>query len=362
MIDWESHSTEIFLNPRIPSSQRETLLSFLNETSLKGHIWLATSGTTGKIKCAALSKHAFLLSANAVNQHIGIENNDVWLHTLPDFHVGGLGIWARSHLSLARVVKLPKWDAGQFQKKAFSESATLTALVPAQVYDLVQCGLQAPSSLRAVIVGGGAIVKPLYDQALSLGWKLLPSYGMTECASQVATVKPGDFDSYQLLSHIQGKFDDNQTLWIRSDSLLTIYAISNGSGIEMVDPKVSGWFQTGDKGFFQNGKLRITGREGDFIKINGENVNLHHLQKVAETVMEELQLNQKVLIHPIPHQRSGFRIHLLMEGNGNTYDLIRLFNLKVMPYERIQKVHCLSQFPRTALGKIQREKIAIGLD
>ena len=35
--------------------------------------------------------------------------------------------------------------------------------------------------------GGGAVSDELYRDARALGWRVLPSYGMTECCSQVAT-------------------------------------------------------------------------------------------------------------------------------------------------------------------------------
>ena len=37
------------------------------------------------------------------------------------------------------------------------------------------------------MTGGGALDPSLYKQARDLGWPLLPSYGLTECGSQVAT-------------------------------------------------------------------------------------------------------------------------------------------------------------------------------
>ena len=62
-----------------------------------------------------------------------------------------------------------------------------SSLVPAQVLDLVRAGLRPPPVLRAIVVGGGAISAELYRDARALGWPVLPSYGMTECCSQIAT-------------------------------------------------------------------------------------------------------------------------------------------------------------------------------
>jgi o-succinylbenzoate---CoA ligase len=175
-IDWLSTDSHVLLNPRMPEEERRRLESLV--VDLPGHVWLATSGTTGALKLTALSKRALLASAAAVNRHLQSDDRDVWLCVLPTFHVGGLGIYARAFLSGARVVT-SGW-----------EDVTLASLVPAQVTDLVRDRVEAPPSLRAVVVGGGALSEELYAAARALGWPLLPSYGMTECCSQVATATP----------------------------------------------------------------------------------------------------------------------------------------------------------------------------
>ncbi|HEX6085416.1 MAG TPA: AMP-binding protein, partial [Thermoanaerobaculia bacterium] len=107
-IDWLSDESHVLLNPRMPAAERERLQSFVTE--LPGHLWLATSGTTGSLKLTALSKRAMLASAAAVNRHLQSTASDVWLCVLPSFHVGGLGIYARAFLSGARVVT--EWRTG----------------------------------------------------------------------------------------------------------------------------------------------------------------------------------------------------------------------------------------------------------
>ena len=135
------------------------------------------------------------------------------MHSLPDFHVGGLGIWARAYLSGAAVVDFKQAHPGKWQSQAFYQyiqqvKGTLSALVPAQIYDLAALECPAPSSLRAVIVGGGALLPGLYERAVALGWPLLPSYGLTECGSQVATAALESWQqkepSLQLLPHLKG--------------------------------------------------------------------------------------------------------------------------------------------------------------
>ena len=151
MFNWESDDNEVMINPRFSDKEMQEVLAMLKQSpALKGHVWMATTGTSGHIKWAALSKSAILTSANTVNTFLHSTNNDVWVNPLPRFHVGGLGIQARGHLSRAAVVDAfsamqGKWNTLQFYKLLCESKGSLTSLVPAQAYDLASLQLPAPS-------------------------------------------------------------------------------------------------------------------------------------------------------------------------------------------------------------------------
>ena len=107
-IDWTSDESHVLLNPRMPADEEARLRSLVID--LPAHLWLATSGTTGALKLTALSKRAMLVSAAAVNRHLAADAQDVWCCVLPEFHVGGLGIFARAFLSGSGVISA-QWDA-----------------------------------------------------------------------------------------------------------------------------------------------------------------------------------------------------------------------------------------------------------
>src|SRR5438094_4306455 len=156
MIAWQSDETHLLLNPRMPVDERQRLERlFATAPSLRAHIWIATSGTTGSLKLTALSKEALLASAAAVNRHLDAGAGDIWCCVLPTFHVGGLGIQARAMLAGARLLTA-LWEPLGFTAFCAEERVTLSSLVPAQVSDLVRAGARAPASLRAIVVGGGA--------------------------------------------------------------------------------------------------------------------------------------------------------------------------------------------------------------
>ncbi|HVG23959.1 MAG TPA: AMP-binding protein [Thermoanaerobaculia bacterium] len=330
-IDWLSDESHLLLNPRMPDEERRRLESYL--TPLRGHLWLATSGTTGALKLTALSKEAMLASAAAVNRHLQSDSNDVWLCVLPTFHVGGLGIYARAFLSGARIVT-EGWDG-----------VTLASLVPTQVRDFVHARTPVPPSLRAVVIGGGALPAALYEQARALGWPLLPSYGMTECCSQVATATV-DSPELRLLDHMEARTEDDGRLALRSAALFTGY----GTGEGFIDPKVDRWFVTEDVAAIDGHTLRVQGRRGDFVKIAGESVDLSRLDRILAG------LGADAAAIAIPDERLGHVIAVAIASGGDA--VIEAFNARVFPYERARRVIRVTEIARTPLGKIMRNRIA----
>ncbi|HEX2751219.1 MAG TPA: AMP-binding protein, partial [Verrucomicrobiales bacterium] len=183
---WTQTGSLLLINPRSPLTQPADSLP-------PGCLLFATSGSTGTPALICLTRQAMLANAAAVNAWLDSSRSDIWLRSLPLFHVGGMSIHARAFLSGAQVVcDDEKWDPDRFVRILEKNGVTLTSLVPAQVHDLAAAGHPAPSSLRAVIVGGGALPGGLWKEARHLGWPLLPSYGLTEASSQVATARPGD--------------------------------------------------------------------------------------------------------------------------------------------------------------------------
>jgi o-succinylbenzoate---CoA ligase len=365
-IEWTSSDSHVLLNPAYSTEDQNTYKQILSASSLTGHIWLATSGSTA-FKWVGLSKEALLTSAQAVNQHLESTASDQWVSALPFFHVGGLSVWARGYLSGAAVseFKLPagKWQCLDFCKFIETVSGTLTSLVPTQLYDLVHLEIKPPKSLRAVIIGGGKLVPELYYKAVQLGWPLLPSYGLTECASQVATADLGswknkEYPSFTLLSHMQVK-QQNERLAFKSPSLLSSYAYFENKKIHFLDPKVEGWFVGEDRGEVMENYLKIWGRTDSLIKIGGESVDLAHLECHFQAICLQMKIKQEMTLVAMPDSRLGHAIHLAVVGCSSAIltPVIESFCLTVLPFERIRAVHHLPFLPKSALFKIIKKEL-----
>ena len=146
----DTETNTALLNPRLPNASKlqRSLESAAGEAHLRGHVIFSTSGSTGIPKFACLSKSALLASATAVNEHLKGTREDRWFSALPVFHVGGFSIWARARLLGCSVTVMEgRWGPVSFCEQISKSGATLTAMVPTQVHDLVDRRCTCPRPL-----------------------------------------------------------------------------------------------------------------------------------------------------------------------------------------------------------------------
>lgn len=369
-LPWKTLESHILFNSCYSLNEQNRFHGILREgEQWPGHIWLTTSGSLSP-KWVGLSKKALLTSASAVNEHLESDKQDIWVNALPHFHVGGLSIWARAYLSGATVYDFRnevslKWHPLDFYNYLLLKKGTLTSLVPTQLYDLVKLGFLAPSTLRAVIIGGEALLPELYEKAVALQWPILPSYGLTECASQVATVNLGSWKekklpSLKLLPHIQCCVE-NGCLKFKSNSLLTTYAYFEENKIKFFDPKVQGWFISEDVGTLNNNCVEITRRKEDILKVGGERVDLAQLQIQLQKLSLQLGLDSDVTLIALPDERLGQAVHLATNcaDKETIAQLVEVFQKSVLPFERLRKIYFLQHLPRSSLGKILKKELML---
>ena len=358
MIDWASTSNHLLLNPRLPQETRVRYESAWSNLVARdtAQLGIATSGSSGDAfgKLIVIGKAAILANAASVNEHFESDVRDVWLKTLPNFHVGGIGIFARAHLSDALVIesKQERWEPMSFHAELESSGATMLSLVPTQLFDLVHLNLRSPPELRAVVIGGGRLEAGLRERGLELGWPIYASYGCTECSSQVATAsKPGS-DDLTPLSHVAIRTDENGRIALRSEALLTGQITLTADAESFHDPKIDGWFSTEDRGELVAGSLHVQGRVNDFVKIGGEGVLMSRLEDRLEKLRAEMGLAGDAVVLAAADDRLGAVVVLIT--NLESTALVARFNEGVLPFERIRAVHQVAAVPRSALGKVLR--------
>lgn len=359
-------SSQLFLNPKLPSEERTLLQKMYQQapTLSEAHLWIASSGSSQasdeSVKLIALSKTALMASAQAVNVHLQATAQDIWSLNLPRFHIGGFSIEVRAALSQSRVEEFLDWKPAAFVDFLKQKKITLASLVPTQVYDLVKMKAQSPSTLRAVVVGGAALAEDLYLEARQLGWPLLPSYGLTECASQVATarlasLKEKKYPLLQKLSHVSLSLNQDSQLQIKSASLLSGYLQKKKDQTQFY-AFTEEWLSTEDRAEINGDFIKPLGRSSDFVKILGEGVNLKKIEEIVSRTLPFLQNRFVVLTEP--DSRRGVNLILVAEENLSLENMQKI-EAQLAPFERIQRYQKVDRLPRSELGKILKTKVSL---
>lgn len=340
----------LLLNPRLDPTWRDRVLGAVFP-DLPGRIWLASSGTGGRLKVIALSRDAFAASARAVNDRLAATAADIWLNPLPLFHVGGLAMTVRAALSGAAWQPLGAWSPAAFAERAAATGATLASLVPAQLHDLVAARVLPPPRLRAVVIGGDALDPDLHRAASALGWPVRPSYGLTEAASQVATAHgdaaPGE--PLPLLPHVDARVGEDGLLELSGPSLLDGWLVfEDDAPPRWEDPKRHGWLRTNDRASLDGPLLRVHGRADDLLKIRGELVDLGALNRALQARVPQ----GRIAVAASPDERNGHTLTVIADCDSAAAAATAALDI-FPPYARPAAV-VVGEIRTTPLGKIIR--------
>lgn len=356
MLDLDSKSNiRILTSPRF-EDQQKSILKNLEPKNLTDHFILLSSGTTSsELKGFALSHHALITNAEAVNSHFALTPNDVWGLSLPSYHVGGLSVLIRAHLLQNRVVEFQDWEPLSWVHTLETEKVTITTVVPTQVYDLVKMNLTAPSHLRYLIVGGDFLSDALEEKAVALGWPVIRTFGMTEVCSQLASAKTTGPKNLDVLSPHHVKTDNNQRLLVKSECLFTLKFIQTDrfkiiEAAELCDK--DGYFLSHDRVELHGNTVTPLGRLDDMIKISGRLISLLEMKNLIERATLEQGIFQKAEIAIEEDERKGKKIVLYHLPEVNSPQLLEKYLLPI----KIDEFREVTSLQRTDLGKLKKNQ------
>ncbi len=322
-----------------------------------------TSGSSGSPKDVVISKESLLISAAAVNEHLGVTADSTWGLALPLHHVGGFGVAARAYQAGCQLRQFPqRWNAHDFRNWIAQERITHTSLVPTQVHDLVAARLAAPRSLRAIVVGGGRLDTATGQAARDLGWPVLASYGMTEAASQIAT---------QGLEQLSQPYRPHPIpllpIWqcqVTGDGILSIAGPALFSGFTLnhcFTVRTTKWYQTSDRATLENGMISPLGRADFAVKVLGELVDLEALEKQLFILSEGYLTSGSFVIVAVPNDRRGYLLIPVFETPCDVpriEQIVSAHTQSARTFERLASPLYTAVLPRTDLGKIRRAEVA----
>ncbi|MDA0351137.1 MAG: o-succinylbenzoate--CoA ligase [Chloroflexi bacterium] len=339
------------------------------------HSVIYTSGTTGSPKGALLTHGNFYWSAAASAENLGVEPEDRWLACMPLFHVGGLSILLRSAIYGTTAVIHAGFEERRVNAALRSEGVTLLSVVATMLRRMLDIDDDAfPSNVRAVLVGGGPVPEDLLVRARDRGLPVLQTYGLTEAASQVATLSDADalrklgsagqpLPITTLAITVDGRAADALEvgeILVAGPTVTPGYLNRSDATAEVLR---DGWLHTGDLGYLDDeGYLFVSDRRDDLIVTGGENVYPAEVEAALTTHPGVLE----AAVVGIPDARWGALVTALVVPRPNAApsadDLVAHLRVVLAGYKLPRRFEFSEEpLPRTASGKLQRHLVRADL-
>jgi o-succinylbenzoate---CoA ligase len=337
--------------------------------SARGWIMIPTGGSSGKIRFAIHTWSTLMASVQGFQQYFQVGQVNSCC-VLPLYHVSGLMQVLRSLSSGGQLAILPSNALETGDMLGINPAQFFLSLVPTQLQRSLQQAEQDAkqanwlAQFATVLLGGAPAWPELLQQARQQRIRLAPTYGMTETASQVATLHPEDFlaghDSVGYgLPHAHLTIRDlaGQPLGTSRTGQVTIQATSLALGYypDRFDPLTD--FATDDLGFFdQAGRLTIVGRCSNKIITGGENV----FPEEVEAAILATPWVEDVGVTGVPDRYWGEVVVAIYCGKAGAiapagWHLI--LQEKLAKFKLPKHWIAVAQLPRNPQGKLNREQL-----
>jgi O-succinylbenzoic acid--CoA ligase len=308
-----------------------------------------TSGTSGGPKGVRLTRDNWAAAADASMRHLGHGPEDVWLLAMPLHHVAGLSIVLRSAYAGGLVRMLDRFDAAAFAAQ-LRTGVTMASVVPTMLARVLEADPGPYDGLRGVLLGGGPIPSGLLEQGIEAGLTLLPTYGLTETAGQVATLRPDDPPANKAypLPGAELRIEPDGRIAVRGPMVSPGY-------IGEPDREQGDWLVTGDLGSIDaDGALRVLGRADRVIVSGGENID----PELVEAELASLPGVAEALVVGLPSEEWGMEAVCLYVGEIEEEETASQLRDRLPGYMIPKRWQRVTELPMTAMGKPDRAEAA----
>jgi o-succinylbenzoate---CoA ligase len=341
----------------------------------KGWIMIPTGGSSGQVKFAIHTWATLTASVQGFQTFFEVAS----VHSccvLPLYHVSGLMQFLRSLLTHGRLYIIPFSHLLSGQSEHGEHAAFLSeqsntpqdfflSLVPTQLQRL----LQQPDRMAwlqqfpTLLLGGAPPWPSLLDLAKQHRLNLAPTYGMTETASQVVTLKPQDFlqgrlDAGGVLPHAHVDICDSGGQPLAAPQIGNI-VISAESLFQGYYPHASSnaTFITDDLGYFDGqNRLHLSGRSSRKILSGGENI----FPEEVEAALYGTGLIEDVYVTGLPDAQWGEAVAALYvpcHAQVGRQQLKAALESQLSRYKHPKCWLRVNEIPRNAQGKIDQTRL-----
>ena len=348
--------------PSLPSDAHATALM------------IYTSGTTGRPKGAELSHENLTTSMNALDEAWAWEKEDVLLHVLPIFHTHGLMVALHGALNAgASTVMLGTFDAKTTLELLEFGNFSVFMAVPTIHHRLLEEAKRPYdlSSIRLMTSGSARLADDVFLSFKErFNYTLLERYGMTETGMNLSNPYKGERRCGSVglpLPGVEARVVDPATgqvladdqvgeVQIRGKHVFKGYWQQPEKTAEAFTP--DGWLRTGDLGLREkDGYYTLKGRSKDLIISGGYNVYPPEVELILAKHPDLLATT----VIGCPDKDWGERVvAIVIKGDATQLtenDIIAFCKEQLANYKTPKEVHFVKDFPRNAMGKVQKAKL-----
>jgi fatty-acyl-CoA synthase len=334
-----------------------------------------TSGTTARPKGVQLTHRNLWLNAATFGWQLGVDDHDVYLHTLPMFHCNGWGMpYAVTGMG-GRHVVLRKVDGAEVLRRVEAHGVTKMNGAPTVVNMVLDAAREWPGTIpgrdrvRITVAGAPPPTRTIERVESELGWEFVQIYGLTETAPLLTMNRRRT--EYEALSPrdragrlgragapalgVQVDVDRDGEVLARGNVVMDGYWDQPAETAAAIR---DGWFHTGDGGTIdEEHYVTISDRKKDVIITGGENVSSIEV----EDCLCSHPAVAEVAVIGVPDEKWGETVKALVVVMGDASvsesELIEHCREHLAHYKCPTSVELRTELARTATGKLQKFKL-----
>jgi acyl-CoA synthetase (AMP-forming)/AMP-acid ligase II len=340
-----------------------------------------TSGTTARPKGVEMTHRNIWLNAAVFGWQLGLSDDDVYLHTLPQFHCNGWGLpFACAAMGIPQIV-LRKVDGAEILRRIDDHGVTALAGAPAVANAIVEAAttwdgpVPGSGQVRMVVAGAPPPSRTIERIEAELGWEFIQIYGLTETSPlltmnrrRIETDALPPSERAALLTRagapalgVEVKTSGDGEILARGNHVMRGYweqPDATADAIRVPDDDPAEWFHTGDGGTIdETNHVVISDRRKDVIISGGENVSSI---EVEDVIFSHPRVAEVAVIG-VPDDKWGELVLALVvpvPGAELTEDeVIAHTREHLAGYKCPKRVEFREVLDRTATGKLQKFRL-----
>ncbi|MFD1586391.1 long-chain-fatty-acid--CoA ligase [Halorientalis brevis] len=352
-----------------------------------------TSGTTGDPKGVCRTHRTESLHAQLVTIHHHLTDDDVYLWTLPMFHVNGWGhIYAvtgrgAKHVCTRGVEAEDVFDAIATEDVSFLCGAPTVLSMLKEYAEENDPAYSGDNPVRVTAAGSAPPSATIRHTENEFGWEFTQLYGATETGPLIATsdarrLIPDEGGLRFSLKQRQGIAPigtelrvvdedgedvprDDETIGevvVRGNQVMERYWNKPEETEDAFHDRLDGWFHTGDLAVVnEDGMISIQDRKKDIIISGGENISSVELE---DTLFDHDAVGSVAVI-PAPSEEWGETPKAyVIPANGDTEnpgvtpeELTEYTKERLAGYKAVHEFEFVDEIPTTATGKVQKYEL-----